>query len=358
VTRVHQFVSSLSRRDAIGNHSLLLAETLTSLGLECDLYVDAPHLDRVGVAHLYTEFPDRFRSGDLVICQLGSYSALVNFLVARRERVIVNYHNITPASFFEPWDPGFARTQVEARYQLRMLAELSPLAIADSEFNARELEELNYPHVEVLPVLFETEPGTVKSEEAELRETGIARGGTQEWLFVGRLLPHKAPHHLIASFDAYVKIYHADTRLHLVGAEYSAQYTEILHKMVLQAGLSERVIFHGSISDEELDQLYASCDLYVSASLHEGFCVPLLEAFSHAMPVVAVSCAAVPETLGDGGLLVPPDDPMAFAAAAHFLATDSQIRHSVISAGRRRLDRSSPLRAKERLREILARFLP
>ncbi|MGC8465144.1 MAG: glycosyltransferase family 4 protein [Acidimicrobiales bacterium] len=356
--RAHQFVSSLSRRDAIGNHSLLLGEALSALGVECEFYVDAPHLDRVGIAHLYTEFPNRFSAGDLVICQIGSYSALVNFLVARRDQVIVNYHNITPASFFEPWDPGFARTQVEARYQLQMLAELSPLAIADSEFNARELQELNYPHVEVLPVLFQTPSSAHSSESGKQHRAEAADREMHHWLFVGRLLPHKAPHDLIAALDAYVRVYGDGVMLHLVGADYSDLYTSILREMVARSGLEDRVIFHGSVSDEELDRLYFMSDLYVSASLHEGFCVPLLEAFSHELPVVAVSCAAVPETLGDGGILVPPGDPLAFAAAAHLLISDPDLREQVVAAGRQRLNRSNPQQAQERLREILEGFLP
>jgi glycosyltransferase involved in cell wall biosynthesis len=82
---------------------------------------------------------------------------------------------------------------------------------------------------------------------------------------------------------------------------------------------------------------YAGADVLVVTSEHEGFCVPVVEAMAAGLPVVAFDQGAVPEVLGDAGVLVQDKDPYALAAAIAALLHDAPRRHAVVEAGRRRL---------------------
>ena len=82
----------------------------------------------------------------------------------------------------------------------------------------------------------------------------------------------------------------------------------------------------------------AASSVVVTASEHEGFCIPLLEAMTFEKPIVARACAAIPETVGDAALLLPPDHgPALFAEAVTELLADDDLRDRLVAGGRRRL---------------------
>jgi hypothetical protein len=77
------------------------------------------------------------------------------------------------------------------------------------------------------------------------------------------------------------------------------------------------VHFSGHVSNQELAAYYGVADLFLCASEHEGFCVPLIEAFHKRLPVMAYAATAVPATMDGGGLLYDTRDPRAVAAIMH-----------------------------------------
>ena len=97
-------------------------------------------------------------------------------------------------------------------------------------------------------------------------------------------------------------------------------------------GLVEAVSVTGSVSAEELEAYYRAADVFVCASDHEGFCVPLVEAMGHGVPVVAYGVAAVPETVGDAGLVLPDKEPLRFAAAVARVIDDGTLRRRLADA--------------------------
>jgi glycosyltransferase involved in cell wall biosynthesis len=92
----------------------------------------------------------------------------------------------------------------------------------------------------------------------------------------------------------------------------------------------------------------------VCLSEHEGFCVPLLEAMHHGLPVVAFAAAAVPETLAGAGVVLERKDPAVVAAAVHRVLTDDDLRAAVVAAGRRRLADFTLERSRARWVEVLS----
>ena len=153
-------------------------------------------------------------------------------------------------------------------------------------------------------------------------------------MFVGRVAPNKAQHDVVKAFAWYRRVFDAEASLTLVGGVSAGSYWSALERFVDGLGLSGVVRLAGSVSDVELEGLYRSADVFVCLSEHEGFCVPLLEAMAHGVPVVAFGAAAVPETLGDAGL-----------------------RAGLVGAGRRRLEHFSLARTRRTLLDALQPIL-
>ena len=202
---------------------------------------------------------------------------------------IVNYHNITPPAFFEPWEPTVATVLDMGLRQLADLAPVTDLAIADSEFNREDLLRVGYRDTTVVPILFD--PSDVGGEPDPSLSARLATeklGGGTEWLFVGRLCPNKAQHDVIKAFAAYRIACDPKARLRFVGGSSSHLYESCLRGFVHEIGCEDAVTFAGSVTDRELASYYANADVFVCLSRHEGFCVPLLEAMHHGIPIVAL----------------------------------------------------------------------
>src|SRR5205814_10039106 len=130
-------------------------------------------------------------------------SPMAEWLHARPEPLLVDYHNITEARFFDRWAPGAADNMRRARRQMTMLAGRTRLALAVSEFNAAELRAAGYSDVAVAPLLmdfseFDEVPDARLLARLKGDRAAVAVGA--RWLFVGRLAPNKCQHDVIAAF--------------------------------------------------------------------------------------------------------------------------------------------------------------
>ena len=112
----------------------------------------------------------------------------------------------------------------------------------------------------------------------------------------------------------------------------------------------------GRRSHRELGDLYAAASVEDCAREHEGFGMPLLEAWAFDLPVVARAAAAVPETVGDGGILLTSDDPLVWAAVVDRVIRDAPLRRFLIERGRRRLAAFSDAALATRISELLDRL--
>jgi glycosyltransferase involved in cell wall biosynthesis len=187
---------------------------------------------------------------------------------------------------------------------------------------------------------------------------GRGRGGVgARWLFVGRVAPNKAQHDVVKAFAWYRRVFDAEASLTLVGGVSAGSYWSALERFVDGLGLSGVVRLAGSVSDVELEGLYRSADVFVCLSEHEGFCVPLLEAMAHGVPVVALGAAAVPETLGDAGLVLGSKRPGLVAEAVGRVMRDAGLRARLVGAGRRRLEHFSLARTRRTLLDALQPIL-
>jgi glycosyltransferase involved in cell wall biosynthesis len=117
----------------------------------------------------------------------------------------------------------------------------------------------------------------------------------------------------------------------------------MLHTLVAQLGTPD-VHFLGHVSNEQLSGLYDVADLFLCASEHEGFCVPIIEAFYKRVPVVAYGATAIPATMDGGGVLHQSRDPLHVARIIEAIMDDRQIEDAVLLSQDAALAR---LRAKD-----------
>jgi glycosyltransferase involved in cell wall biosynthesis len=350
VTRLLQFVPTLEA-GAIGAHTLEIARLCDDLGVDNAVYTEH---DRLGGALDYRGY--KGRPGDVLLYHVAIGSNVADFVRQRPEPLVVDHHNITPASFFAPWEPPVVHGISWGRKQLAELADRCHLGLADSDFNRGELDHLGYARTATAPILLDT--STFEREVDDAAVERLRHDGTV-WLFVGRVAPHKAQHDLVKAFWAYRAAYDPDAQLRIVGGSSSPSYSDALWETVVALHLDDAVVVTGSVSDAELAAHYRSADAFVCLSEHEGFCVPLLEAMHHRLPIVAFASTAVPETLAGSGLVLPSKGAGTVATGVHRVLTDGSLRDRLVAAGRRRLDDFSLERTRlvwrEALEPVLAR---
>jgi glycosyltransferase involved in cell wall biosynthesis len=282
---------------------------------------------------------------------------MVELARMRKEPLAVNYHNITPASTYDGWEPEVAADQRWARRQLANLAPRTSLGICDSGYNASELQSFGYRATAVCPVLVDMNRFGETSAATGDDDRNHSRAGHRTWLFVGRIAPHKAQHRLVQALAAYVELYGPGPVLHLVGRPGSFRYAEAVRHTAQQLGVAEMVHIVGGIGDHELGGFYRDADVFVSASVHEGFCVPIVEAMHHGVPVVAYSATAVPETVNGAALLVQRSDPEVIAAAVHSVSNDPNLRERLVRAGVERSAQLSLEPSRATMRAVLQRWV-
>jgi L-malate glycosyltransferase len=353
VTAIHQFVPALLPRDATGDHTLALQSALRRAGFESDLYVEAAHDDLWHRATYFEEYPARARPDDLLVYQLSTASPLAEFLLGRPERLVLDYHNITPASFYDSWEDHTTEKVALARDQMAALAPAAVLGVADSAFNADELRRFGCPATAVIPILVSVEDEPVRPDPGEEARLAGGHGNGTVLLFVGRLSPNKAQHRLVESLWLYRRWYDPGARLHLVGPTVTPDYASAVFALAASLGLADAVHHGEDLSDAELAAWYADADVFVCLSEHEGFCIPLLESMRAGLPIIAFGAGAVPETLGDAGILLDSSRPGVVAAAVDRVLGDRHLSDLMVAAGHRRLGAFAPASTGARFVEVL-----
>ena len=334
--RVHQILATLGYGDAIGNEVLGINRALRRAGYTSEIIVETadPRLEDLTVD--YRDIVDELDEQDLLIhhFSLGSRASRTAFALPSRMALI--YHNITPPEYFLGVHDQLVRQCYHGRRELLPYRTRCDIALGDSEFNRQELETLGFPQTAVLPVV----PDFTHLDVSP--DTRILREYDDEWtniLFVGRVIPNKRPDNLIRFFHAYKTLYNPRARLILAGS-YGGfdSYLARLHALVHSLGV-EDVHFLGQVTNEELTALYDVADLFLCASEHEGFCVPLIEAFHKRVPVMALAATAVPATMDGGGVLYTTTEPRDVAAIVQRVIENRDVQDDMLARQDAALDR-------------------
>lgn len=349
MTAIHQFVPMLHRDDAVGRHTLRLRDVLRSRGIESRVYVEMVDPDTEAETTLFQDYADHAQRGDVLLYQFATASAIAPWLAGRRETLAVNYHNVTPPEFYAAWNNPMARHQLRALHERANLASRTSLAVAVSAFNEAELRTAGYARTAVVPPAAIAPIGGVPT-----RQTLGPTGTGARWISVGRVAPNKGIELALMAVLVARAHHDPDVTLQVVGRPVVSAYSRALRRFVDELGIREAVSFRGTITDADLVAAMAASDVLIMASRHEGFGVPVIEAMTMGLPVVANLEGALPEIVGDAGLLVDATDPYALADAAAKVVADGELRTSLTEAGARRVKELDLPTAGDRAVDLIA----
>ncbi len=343
--RIDQWLPAAHRGDAIGDEAIRMRGALRRAGHDSEIF--ALDIDEQAEGDVLS-FCDRPDAGndDVTIFHFALPSPMTAaFREAHGKRVLV-YHNITPAEFFVGFDEELVRIAAAGRSELRSLATATDLALGDSDFNRRELEQLGFERTGVLPILLDFDEFRGGTPNPVMQE--ILGDGRANFLFVGRVYPNKRFEDLARLAFFYKKYVSEDFRFILVGkAGRMERYQQAVQALADHWGLRpSEFLFTGHLAWDDLLACYASSDLFVSMSEHEGFAVPLVESMLMDLPILAYAAGAVPDTLEGAGVQFSAKNYEELAEMAHELVTNESLRASVIEGERRRVDRFSPQRVE------------
>ena len=327
--RVHQVLATLGYGDAIGHEVLGIQRVLRAAGYDSEIFVETadPRLEDQTID--YRELVGHARATDVLIHHFSIGSRASRTAYALPGRMVLVYHNITPPEYFIGVHKDLVKLCFRGRRELTAYIDRCGLALGDSEYNRQELEALGFRATGVLPVV----PDFTHLQGNPDRI--LAAGFDDEWtnvLFVGRVIPNKKFEDVIRAFHAYRTRHNPRSRLLLVGS-YSGfeRYLSMLQSLIARLGTPD-VHFLGQVSNEELTAIYDVADLFLCASEHEGFCVPIVEAFHKRVPVLAYAATAVPATMDGGGVLYDTKDPFEVARLMDAVTDDARIEAGVLES--------------------------
>jgi glycosyltransferase involved in cell wall biosynthesis len=334
-------LATLGYGDAIGHEVLGIQRVLRGAGYESEIFVETadPRLESRTID--YREMVGAIAPEDLLVHHFSIGSRASRTAYALPGRMALVYHNITPPEYFIGVHKDLVTLCFRGRRELTAYIDRCDLALGDSEYNRQELEALGFRPTGVLPVVPDFTHLDVPPDR------GLAGTFDDEWtnvLFVGRVIPNKKFEDVIRAFHAYRTRHNPRSRLLLVGS-YSGfeRYLAMLHALVAGLGTPD-VHFLGHVSNEELTALYDVADLFLCASEHEGFCVPIVEAFAKGVPVLAYAATAVPATMDGGGVLYGTKDALEVARLMEAVLDDPRVEAAVVASQDAALAR---LRAKD-----------
>lgn len=348
---VHQFVPALLPGDAVGNHVVATRRELAAEGVAASTWAGAIHPQLVREARSWNRFersrPARGRRR-VLLYQAASFSGgLADRLGRRDEPTVISYHNLTPPSYFAPYDGIAARELALAADELRRLAARTRVAIAASEFNAADLRGLGLERVHVVPPYLGRTIAASPDATILRALTGTHRG--VDMVFVGRLTPNKGHAHLVRLLAVLRAGIDPHARLFLVGSPGPRLYVQWLERLIDRVA-PDGVVLTGPVSEAGLAAHYRNADVFVCLSSHEGFGIPLVEAMRADVPVLAYDAGAVAETLGGAGVLVQTRRPTILAELVDRIARDPDLRAGLC---RRQRERAAELEAFPRCRALL-----
>lgn len=333
------YCSPIVKNDAIGNDILIQYQYLNNYGIETKLFALSADKNTEKLLLSREQFVNLIQDkANILIIHYGSHwDGLLEDIKISMCSIIFKYHNITPSYFFNNYS-NYVKMYVEtSRQKLKEIIDSNRIDYywADSYYNAQELISMNVDKADITLI-----PPFHKVLDFENVEIDIAlqetlNTGVFNVLFVGRVAPNKGHIHLIETIRSYKKVYGNNIHLNIVGSiscELRGYYKK-LKKLVNTYSLNDMISFYDHVTFEQLNTFYSTADVFLLMSEHEGFCVPILEAQYHNIPIIALDRAAVKETLGVEQLIYEKVDYGIFASAIYTLTTDKEVHTYLAKQG-------------------------
>ncbi|GJJ02965.1 glycosyl transferase family 1 [Duganella rhizosphaerae] len=211
--------------------------------------------------------------------------------------------------------------------------------ITGSHYSIRELvEHFGVDQRKISVVHHGVRPEWFEAPAAEARDATLALHGLNPgyFLFVGTLQPRKNVGRLLEAYLALPPVLRAARQLVIVGAP-GWLCDELVAQIKAAGQRGENVVWLSQLTDDaQLHHLYAGAGAFIFPSLHEGFGLPLVEAFASGVPVATSNATSLPEVAQGAALEFDPLSVPEISAAMTALARDDALRQRCIAAGRRR----------------------
>ncbi len=343
---VHQVLSGAGPVDAVTSQARAfraLFRTWGWGGVDVAWHVDPRVAGAIRPLSTLTSTPPG--PDDLLLIHYSAYAPRLRAVLEAPQRTVLLSHNVTPARWFWDYEAGIAVQCALGRRQLPEYAARADVVVGVSAYNAAELgSDL------VLPILFD--PARLGPAPTPPRDP--PPGTPPTLLFVGRIAPHKRQDELIRLLALLRAHRLPDARLVLVGEPMTDAYLAAL-KQLADDLVPGAVTFRHGLDDAELAAAYADAHVFVCLSEHEGFCIPLLEAFHVGTPVVSRPAGGIPEVAAGAALLTDDRDLAVVAELVTLAVDDDALRTTLRERGRERLDAYAPERTAQTLRALLER---
>jgi glycosyltransferase involved in cell wall biosynthesis len=337
MTRIAIVNSSIEDGDAISNDMLGMYRVLSGQRYEVGLFAESSSIDTPWIQPAAQIQRFLKSSTDILIYHYATgWEAGLRLLKKLTCRKIVKYHNVTPPECFTGINSEYEQVCRTGREFFTELVDVdADLYMADSEYSRREMVSFGVEESKACEVPPFHHIDRLIDIEADLQALDRFNDDNINILTVGRLAPNKGHHVLIDAFAHYLRGYNVNSRLLIVGGNDPKlkAYADSLHRKAIDFGLDNRVVFTGKVSDAALKAYYLVSDIFMITSLHEGFCVPVVEAMSMKIPIVAYGSSAIPYTVGNAGIVWDENDPELMAASVNEIAVHDNIRFALSEMG-------------------------
>lgn|GEM_PF-2516105 len=304
--RVLISTAMLKKADALGDYFNGLGEQLLERGHEVSIACNASDFpNRPYPVYVGKDLPKLLKQKfDIILCGISAIDIYKPFLpfvkfnssVNNGAKLILDYHGITPIKYVPR--PGMKLQLITEHFATWYLSLYAVRIIAHSQYMVDEflssfplgVREKIKGKIKKFDLYIKSIYRMLDIDECK-QETGIKKGV----LYVGRLEKHKRVDFLI---DAFAKLDYSDAKLLIVGG--GSAENEIKEK-IKKDKLEGKVQLLGRLPDEKLLLYYNAVDVVATASVHEGFCVPVIESYACGTPFVGTNISALPETIGKFG---------------------------------------------------------
>ena len=349
--RIDQLIPNFHRGDAIGDTAFHMKKYLKNRGFRSEIYCLERDQGLEDVSKLISSY-QKPGPVDVTILHYALPSPLTDIFLSSPGKKVIIYHNITPSNFFRGFSQDMIKVTDLGRKELKRFVPHVHLALADSEYNRRELQKYGFKNTRVFPLFIDFDK--YKRPFSEFYYD-LFRDDRVNILFVGRIVPNKKIDELIKVTFYYKKYISPLVRLIIVGKTSSLpKYYQSLVRMADEFYLRpQEICFTGHIEDEKMYALYKASDVFLSLSEHEGFGLPFIESMVFDLPIVAYDCTAVPGTLGEAGVLIEDKKVDIIGELIHILAFDEVLKKDIIEGQRRRLQKYKDMDLEKELLEII-----
>jgi len=332
--------SEISYGDAVSNDVLGMFNTLKEQNLKVSIFAENILISDKMVKNIDCINDFIRNSNDIIIYHLsaGWFKGLETLKKLDCIKIL-RYHNITPPDYFFGFSPGHIETCKGGIEQLYSIINLDmDMYLNDSRFNMVEMvsKGVEYSKCYVVPPFNNIEK--LRDIKADINILYKYNDRKINILSVGRIAPNKGFERLIDAFIMYNKYFNKESRLIIVGDRHPwlSAYINYLDDKLKFMDFENSIIFTGKVSDEQLKSYFLISSVFALTSYHEGFCVPLVEAMSMKIPVIAYGSTAVTDTVGDGGIVWDDMDADLFAVTINEIITDRNAYFFIGEAGWRR----------------------